>query len=137
MDTNADPHNASRGLFYSHCGWLMTKPHPDVAKYGATIDVSDLEKDPYVMFQHNYYVPLAAITVIVTSLIPYLCWGESLSASFFIGFLWQYAISMHVTWSVNSIAHHFGSRPYDVNLSATDSNILSFFATGEGLKKNF
>lgn len=35
-DTDADPHNATRGFFFSHCGWLMSKKHPKVgflAKY--------------------------------------------------------------------------------------------------------
>lgn len=50
-DTNADPHNSKRGFFFSHIGWLMCKKHPDVKKFGARIDMSDLEADPIVMFQ--------------------------------------------------------------------------------------
>lgn len=30
-DTDADPHNASRGFFFSHIGWLMSKKHPLVS----------------------------------------------------------------------------------------------------------
>lgn len=30
-DTDADPHNASRGFFFSHVGWLMSKKHPLVS----------------------------------------------------------------------------------------------------------
>lgn len=50
-DTDADPHNARRGLFFSHMGWLLCKKHADVKRKGATIDMSDLERDPIVMFQ--------------------------------------------------------------------------------------
>jgi stearoyl-CoA desaturase (delta-9 desaturase) len=50
-DTNADPHNSIRGFFFSHCGWLMVRKHPDVIRNGKTIDLSDLEADPVVMFQ--------------------------------------------------------------------------------------
>lgn len=50
-DTNADPHNSRRGFFFSHMGWLMTKKHPDVKEKGASVDMSDLEADPVVMFQ--------------------------------------------------------------------------------------
>lgn len=50
-DTDADPHNTNRGLFFSHVGWLMLKKHRDVKEKGATIDLSDLERDPIVMFQ--------------------------------------------------------------------------------------
>lgn len=50
-DTDADPHNARRGFFFSHIGWLMVKKHPDVKQKGQTVDMSDLEHDQVVMFQ--------------------------------------------------------------------------------------
>lgn len=50
-DTDADPHNAERGLFYSHMGWLCVKKLPEVIEGGKRIDLSDLYKDPVVMFQ--------------------------------------------------------------------------------------
>lgn len=50
-DTDADPHNAARGFFFSHIGWLMSRKHPKVIEYGKKIDMSDLEADPMVMFQ--------------------------------------------------------------------------------------
>lgn len=111
----------------------MVKAHPDVEKYGETIDLSDLKADPFVMFQYRYYVPLTAVTVIVSTMIPYLGWGESLQASFFFGFLARYALYMNATWFVNSAAHFFGTKPYDINISSTDNNIVSFLAVGEGL----
>lgn len=55
-DTNADPHNYSRGFFFSHIGWLLLKKHPDVRTKGATIDLSDMESDPIVMFQNKYAI---------------------------------------------------------------------------------
>lgn len=50
-DTDADPHNANRGFFFSHVGWLMSRKHPKVLEYGKKIDMSDLEADKYIMFQ--------------------------------------------------------------------------------------
>lgn len=50
-DTDADPHNVSRGMFFAHMGWLMIKKHPDVKAKGASIDMRDLEQDAFVMFQ--------------------------------------------------------------------------------------
>lgn len=50
-DTNADPHNATRGFFFSHMGWLMVRKHRDVIAKGKNIDMFDLESDPFVMFQ--------------------------------------------------------------------------------------
>lgn len=33
-ETNADPHNANRGFFFSHMGWLLLKKHNDVKQKG-------------------------------------------------------------------------------------------------------
>ena len=53
-DSNADPHNAKRGFFFSHIGWLMCKKHPDVKLRGAAVDMSDMEADEIVMFQKRF-----------------------------------------------------------------------------------
>lgn len=50
-DTDADPHNSSRGFFFSHVGWLLVKKHKDVRDKGKTVDMSDLLEDPVVVFQ--------------------------------------------------------------------------------------
>ena len=52
-ETDADPHNAKRGFFFSHVGWLMMKKHPDVIKMGKQLDLSDLYEDKIVMFQRR------------------------------------------------------------------------------------
>jgi stearoyl-CoA desaturase (Delta-9 desaturase) len=44
-ETNADPHNAKRGLFFSHCGWIMQAKHPLVIQQGKKLDISDIESD--------------------------------------------------------------------------------------------
>ena len=53
-ETDADPHNAKRGFFFSHVGWLMVKKHPDVITKGKQLDLSDLYEDKIVMFQRRY-----------------------------------------------------------------------------------
>ena len=52
-DTDADPHNSRRGFFFCHIGWLMVRKHPDVKIKGKSIDMSDLEKDPIVVWQRR------------------------------------------------------------------------------------
>ena len=52
-DSDGDPVNASRGFFFSHCGWLLIREHPDVTKNHQTIWMQDLEKDNVLMFQHR------------------------------------------------------------------------------------
>ena len=53
-ETDADPHNAKRGFFFAHVGWLFTTPHPDVVAKREAVDMSDLEADPIVMWQKRY-----------------------------------------------------------------------------------
>jgi len=50
-ETDADPHNATRGFFFSHVGWLLVRKHPDVKEKGKAVDMSDLETDPLIRFQ--------------------------------------------------------------------------------------
>lgn len=38
-ETDADPHNANRGFFFSHYGWLLCRKHPDVIEKGKVIDI--------------------------------------------------------------------------------------------------
>ena len=51
-ETNADPHNATRGFFFAHVGWLYLKKEKDVIEAGKQMDFADLWDDPVVRFQH-------------------------------------------------------------------------------------
>lgn len=52
-ETDADPHNAVRGFFFAHIGWLMVRKHPDVIEKGRKLNVSDLLADGVVQFQRK------------------------------------------------------------------------------------
>ena len=52
-ETDADPHNARRGFFFAHVGWLLCKKHPEVKRRGKTVDMSDVLQDPVVIFQRK------------------------------------------------------------------------------------
>lgn len=52
-ETDADPHNATRGFFFAHIGWLLVRKHPDVIEKGKKLDMSDLKADKVVMFQRR------------------------------------------------------------------------------------
>lgn len=45
--------SSNRGFFFSHMGWLCCKKHPDVAKYGKKIDMSDFDDDKVIQFQRK------------------------------------------------------------------------------------
>lgn len=52
-ETDADPHNARRGFFFSHIGWLFMRKHRDVIEKGRKLDFTDLLDDPVVRFQRK------------------------------------------------------------------------------------
>ncbi|RZC34109.1 FA desaturase domain containing protein, partial [Asbolus verrucosus] len=132
-DTDADPHNSTRGFFFSHMGWLMVRKHPHVITKGKSIDMSDLEADPVVRFQKNYYLPLAlTVSFIIPTFIPCYFWGESFIVAWCIPTMLRYAISLHCTWLINSAAHMWGTKPYDKYIQPVENGWVSVFAFGEG-----
>ena len=52
-ETDADPHNATRGFFFAHIGWLLVRKHPDVKTKGKQLDLSDLLADPVCAMQRK------------------------------------------------------------------------------------
>ncbi|CAB0011588.1 unnamed protein product [Nesidiocoris tenuis] len=132
-DTDADPHNASRGFFFCHMGWLLQRKHPMVKIKGKTIDMSDLEADPIVMFQKKYYYLLYAILAFgIPISVPALFWGESWSNGILFCYFFRYMITLHGTWTVNSIAHFYGYRPYSKDIRPVESEFVAFISSGEG-----
>lgn len=132
-ESDADPHNALRGFFFAHVGWLLCRKHPDVKTKGKQIDLSDLTADPIVRLQARYY--LLSITIfcfVIPTLVPYLLWSESLYNSFYICSLLRYVVTLHATWLVNSAAHMWGRRPYDKSINPSENRGVSFWALGEG-----
>ncbi|XP_063827537.1 acyl-CoA Delta-9 desaturase-like [Ostrinia nubilalis] len=132
-DTDADPHNAKRGFFFSHIGWLMTKKHPYVIELGKRIDLSDLQADWMVMFQKKYYYPLYILFAIyIPVAVPVYYFNEPWLESFLVCYFMRYVLQLNGTWLVNSAAHLYGTRPYDKNLQPVESWFVSFISQGEG-----
>ncbi|KAG5671192.1 hypothetical protein PVAND_001403 [Polypedilum vanderplanki] len=131
-DTNADPHNASRGFFFSHMGWLLCKKHPDVRKYGSRISMADLECDPVLRFQHKYYVWLVLlISLSIPIFISTYIFGDTFSAAYHMN-IFRIVLAWHITWSINSVSHIWGNRPFEKDILPTDTFIIGFLAFGEG-----
>ncbi|KAG5272485.1 hypothetical protein AALO_G00166060 [Alosa alosa] len=132
-ETDADPHNAKRGFFFAHVGWLFVRKHKDVIEKGRRLDVSDLLADPVVMFQRRYYLmSVLVMCFLVPTLVPWYLWGESLWNSYFLAGILRYTVSLNITWLVNSAAHMYGNRPYDVNINPRENGFVTFGAIGEG-----
>lgn len=132
-ETDADPHNAKRGFFFAHVGWLFLTPHPDVIEKRKIIDMSDLEQDKIVMWQKKYYIPLFALLVIIfPTVVPWYFWNENLWMSFWINFTCRFCITLNIAFFVNSVAHMWGRKPYDRNISPVENISVAIAALGEG-----
>lgn len=132
-ETNADPHNANRGFFFSHVGWLLCRKHPEIMEKGRGIDMADLLADPIVSFQKKYYkflMPL--LCFILPTILPVYFWGESWANSWFVATMFRYTFSLNVTWLVNSAAHMWGGRPYDRFINPSENITVALLALGEG-----
>ncbi|KAI6198495.1 Fatty acid desaturase [Aphelenchoides besseyi] len=132
-DTDADPHNTNRGFFFSHMGWLLTRKHPKIKEMGAKLDLSDLSNDPLLAFQKRHYLLLVLLCCfLIPTVIPVYFWKENALIALYTAGLFRYCAVLHATWFINSIAHMFGYRPYDVNITPTESVWTSVTALGEG-----
>ncbi|XP_032190629.1 stearoyl-CoA desaturase 5 [Mustela erminea] len=132
-ETDADPHNARRGFFFSHIGWLFVHKHQDVIEKGRELDLTDLLADPVVRFQRKYYkITVALMCFLIPTMVPWCFWGESLWNSYFLASILRYTISLNVTWLVNSAAHMYGNRPYDKHISPRQNLLVTLGAIGEG-----
>ncbi|EEB11651.1 fatty acid desaturase, putative [Pediculus humanus corporis] len=132
VDTNADPHNIKRGFFFSHMGWLLIRKHPDVKTKGKTVDMSDLEEDPIVIWQRRtYLIVMPLLCFVMPTLVPYYLVNETFWNAWYIS-IFRYMLSLHITWLVNSAAHIWGVKPYDKNISSSENATVGILAMGEG-----
>jgi stearoyl-CoA desaturase (delta-9 desaturase) len=131
-ETDADPHNATRGFFFAHMGWLFVKKHPAVVKAGRELDFSDLKDDSLVMFQKKLdpWFTLYMCFVMPAQVATY--WGEDFWNAFYVAGALRYCVVLHFTWLVNSAAHLYGDHPYDVLSYPSENPFVSFCSVGEG-----
>jgi stearoyl-CoA desaturase (delta-9 desaturase) len=94
-------------------------------------NAKDLERDPLVMFQHRFYLPLTlAMNIGLPLAFGWLVgdvWGV-----FILGGLLRLVINHHFTWFINSLAHMWGTQPYTDENTARDNPALAFLTYGEG-----
>ncbi|NP_001072046.1 stearoyl-CoA desaturase b [Takifugu rubripes] len=132
-ETDADPHNAKRGFFFAHIGWLLVRKHPDVIEKGKKLDLSDLKADAVVMFQRRHYkLSVVVLCFLLPMLVPWYFWGESLAVGYFVPGLLRYSLILNATWLVNSAAHIWGNRPYDKTINPRENFMVALSAIGEG-----
>ncbi|PSC75319.1 Palmitoyl-monogalactosyldiacylglycerol delta-7 desaturase, chloroplastic [Micractinium conductrix] len=127
-DTAMDPHSSYEGFFWSHCGWLM---HNDLLakRAGDNWIIKDLVEQPFYRFLKHAY-PLFDVG---QHLILYCLGGWS--AVVWTGAMRQVML-WHITWSVNSACHIWGSRPYATGDLSTNCAWLALPTFGEAWHNN-
>lgn len=127
-DVDLDPYSAKRGLWFSHMGWMLRKyPSGDVN----FDNVKNLTKDPIVMWQYKYYVPIALGMNLALPIALGLLFGDVWGMVLLAGFL-RIVTTHHFTFFINSIAHKWGSQPYTDENTARDNHFFAFLTFGEG-----
>ncbi|MHB8573741.1 MAG: acyl-CoA desaturase [Dehalococcoidia bacterium] len=123
-DQQGDPHSPVDGFFHAHVGWIFGGKSAD-----PTVYARDLQADRLVVWIHRLF-PLWAVLSLV---IPFAIGGWH-------GLLWgglvRIFLTHHVTWSVNSVCHTFGSRPFATKDRSRNQWIVGLLALGEGWHNN-
>jgi len=131
-ETDADPHNATRGFFFAHMGWLFIKKHKAIVEAGKKLNFDDLAVDPVVIFQKNLDPWFALFMCFVFPGLVGMLWGDSFWNGYWVAGALRYILVLHFTWCVNSAAHLFGDHPYDPASWPAENPLVSLVAIGEG-----
>ena len=137
-DKEGDPHSPLEGLFHSHVGWIIDGWRTEPEKHGPW-----LLKDEQVGFFERTFVFWVALGLAIPFVVGGL-WSMASGATFLsgalTGLLWGGLVRIffthHVTWSVNSICHTFGSRPFATKDLSRNNVIVGVLAMGEGWHNN-
>lgn len=127
-DGDQDPYSSSRGLWFSHIGWMLRDYDSGQVDLR---NVPDLKRDPIVMWQHNHYLTLVLATNFVPPLLLGFLTGDIVGHLLLTGVL-RLVATHHSTFFINSLAHYWGSQPYSDTCSARDNSVLALFTHGEG-----
>ena len=131
-ETDADPHNATRGFFFAHMGWLFVKKHQSVVAAGRQLNHDDLAMDSTVVFQKRLDPWFALFMCMVMPGLVCTLWGDNFWNGYWVAGGLRYICVLHFTWCVNSAAHLYGDHPYDPKSWPAENPLVSVMAIGEG-----
>ena len=95
-------------------------------------DISDLNEDPVVVWQHrNYLKVVLFMGLIFPTLACGLGWGDWFGGFIYGGILRIFFVQQ-ATFCVNSLAHWLGDQPFDDRNSPRDHILTAFVTLGEG-----
>jgi stearoyl-CoA desaturase (delta-9 desaturase) len=146
-DEEGDPHSPHagfagggvkgtlRGLFHAHVGWILTEEGgANRAKYA-----KDLVEDRGMRRISDNFHWLVLLSLALPAVLGFALTGGSWKGAV-TGLLWGGFVRIfllhHVTWSINSICHFFGSRRFDVDDHSTNVFWLALPSFGEAWHHN-
>jgi len=137
-DKEGDPHSPwkygedwralTKGLVWAHMMWLFDANRTSQEKFSP-----DLLADTKIRRVDKLFPALIAVTMLAPALIGGL-WGMSWHGAitaFFWASLVRIALLHHVTWSINSICHTFGSDEFEVRDRSRNVWWLAIASFGE------
>jgi stearoyl-CoA desaturase (delta-9 desaturase) len=125
-DTDADLHSpVLRGFLYAHVGWIFRPPN-DTTDYKLVRDLT--RYDELLWLERHSYLPVATLAL--------LTWLIAGGPGLIIGFCWSTVAVWHVTFSINSLSHLIGRRPYITGDQSRNNWLLALLTMGEGWHNN-
>ncbi|MDQ3914015.1 MAG: acyl-CoA desaturase [Actinomycetota bacterium] len=122
-----------KGLWHAHIGWFFDEEQTSARRWAP-----DLVKDP-VMRKIDALFPLwALLSFALPPALGFAVTGTAAGAlsAFLWGSLARIFFLHHVTWSVNSICHFYGNRPYRTTDYSTNNWLLAVVSFGESWHNN-
>jgi stearoyl-CoA desaturase (delta-9 desaturase) len=124
-DQIGDPHSPVRdGFWYAHVGWIFDgRDSTDLS------NVKDLLVFPELRWLDRHdYVPVAAYALLCLAVagLPGVVWGFAVSS----------VVLVHATFAINSLAHRWGTRPFDTPDDSRNNPVLAVLTLGEGWHNN-
>jgi stearoyl-CoA desaturase (Delta-9 desaturase) len=137
-DREGDPHSPwrfgdsfaalTKGFWFAHLTWMFDVEHTNREKY-----TPDLMRDPDIRMVDRLFPLWLLISVLLPGLLGGLItmsWTGALSA-FFWASLVRIFVLHHVTWSINSVCHMIGARPFAARDKSANFWPLAILSFGE------
>jgi len=108
---------------------MIMKQNPK--RIGRT-DISDLNENPIVVWQHRNFVKIMLFMgVVFPTAIAGIFWGDWVGGYVYAGIL-RICFVQQATFCVNSLAHWLGDQPFDDRNSPRDHVVTALVTLGEG-----
>jgi fatty-acid desaturase len=128
-DHDEDPHNASRGFWWAHMGWMLELAPRRLDPSFTRRFARDVMEDRYYRVLDRVFFPLCLLSGVLVWAVggwPWVIWAMFL----------RIAAVFHATWLVNSAAHMFGYRTYSTADRSTNCWWVALLTFGEGWHNN-